>query len=48
MRRNKLDAMSKHPRKAEVTEGNAGVSNATITGWFGQVYEPVYDAQIGG
>ena len=48
MRRNKLDTLEKHPWKAEVTEGNAGVSSATINGWFGQVYEPVYDAQIGG
>ncbi|MDF9409364.1 major tail protein [Pelotomaculum isophthalicicum] len=42
MRRNKLDGMGKHPWKAEVTEGDAGVSSATITGWFTQVYEPVY------
>jgi len=48
MRRNKLDSLSKHPWKAEVTEGNAGVSASTITGWFGQVYEPVYSAQSGG
>lgn len=48
MRRNKLDSTNKHPWKAEVTEGNAGVSASTITGWFGQVYEPVYSAQSGG
>jgi phi13 family phage major tail protein len=42
MRRNKLDGLGKHPWKAEVTEGDAGVSSATITGWFTQVYEPVY------
>ena len=42
MRRNKLDGMGKHPWKAEVTEGDAGVSSTTITGWFAQVYEPVY------
>jgi phi13 family phage major tail protein len=47
MRRNKLDGLGKHPWKAEVTEGGAGVSTATITGWFGQVYEPVYTAQGG-
>lgn len=47
MRRNKLDGMGKHPWKAEVTEGNAGVSTATLAGWFGQVYEPVYTAQGG-
>lgn len=34
MRRNKLDGMDKHPWKAEVTEGDAGVSSGTITGWF--------------
>ncbi|SHO43584.1 major tail protein [Anaerocolumna xylanovorans] len=42
MRRNRLDGMGKHPWKAEVTEGDAGVSSATITGWFTEVYEPVY------
>jgi len=42
MRRNKLDGMGKHPWKAEVTEGDAGVSSTTITGWFTEVYEPVY------
>lgn len=42
MRRNKLDGMGKHPWKAEVTEGDAGVSSAIITGWFTEVYEPVY------
>ena len=42
MRRNKLDGLGKHPWKAEVTEGDAGVSSTTITGWFTQVYEPVY------
>jgi phi13 family phage major tail protein len=48
MRRNKLDAVGKHPWKSEVTEGGAGVPATTITGWFGQVYEPVYSAQSGG
>jgi len=42
VRRNKLDAFGKHPWKAEVTEGDAGVASATITGWFTEVYEPVY------
>jgi len=42
MRRNKLDGLGKHPWKAEVTEGDPGVSSTTITGWFTQVYEPVY------
>jgi phi13 family phage major tail protein len=39
-RRNKLDAESKHPWKAEVTEGDNGVAGETITGWFSEVYEP--------
>jgi phi13 family phage major tail protein len=42
MRRNKLDGLGKHPWKAEVTEGDPGVSSTTITGWFTEVYEPVY------
>ena len=41
MRRNKLDAKGKHPWKAEVTEGDTGVANDTITNWYKQVYEPV-------
>ena len=47
MRRNKPDGRDQHPWKAEVTEGGAGVSSATITGWFGSVYEPVYGADPG-
>lgn len=43
MRRNKLDGQNKHPWKAEVTEGDAGVSESTISNWYAQVYEPVYD-----
>ncbi|WP_445677933.1 major tail protein [Robertmurraya sp. FSL R5-0851] len=39
-RRNKLDAENKHPWKAEVTEGDNGVSQETITNWFSTVYEP--------
>ena len=42
MRRNKVDALGKHPWKAEVTEGDAGVSGDTITNWYSEVYEPVY------
>jgi phi13 family phage major tail protein len=42
MRRNKPDARGKHPWKAEVTEGDAGVDAATITGWYSAVYEPVF------
>lgn len=47
MRRNKPDGMDKHPWKAEVTEGDSGVSEATITEWYTQVYEPVYEEQEG-
>jgi len=43
MRRNKLDGMGKHPWKAEVTEGVAGVSAETISGWYDEVYEPVFN-----
>jgi len=39
-RRNKLDGESKHPWKAEVTEGDNGVAPSTISGWFTSVYEP--------
>ena len=42
MRRNKVDSKGKHPWKAEVTEGDSGVSAATITNWYKEVYEPSY------
>ena len=42
MRRNKPDTKGTHPWKAEVSEGAAGVTAETISGWFGQVYEPTY------
>ena len=42
MRRIRVDGKGKHPWKAEVTEGDAGVSSTTIDGWYTQVYEPVY------
>ena len=42
LRRNKLDTAGNHPWKAEVTQGDAGVSEGTITNWYAQVYEPVY------
>ena len=42
MRRNKLDGNGKHPWKAEVTEGDPGVSADTIDSWYDQVYEPFY------
>ena len=42
MRRNKPDERGKHPWKAEVTEGEDGVSAATISNWYAEVYEPDY------
>jgi len=42
LRRNKVDGNGKHPWKAEVTEGDSGVSAATITNWYKDVYEPSY------
>lgn len=45
MRRNKLDGQGNHPWKAEVSEDDAGVSAATITTWFTQVYEPAFAVQ---
>ena len=44
LRRNKVDGQNKHPWKAEVTEGDTGVANDTITNWYKQVYEPVITA----
>jgi len=44
MRRTRLDGHNKHPWKAEVTEGDPGVSADTITNWYSQVYEPVWAA----
>ena len=48
MRRNKPDTQGKHPWKTEVTEGDTGVSAATISGWFSAVYEPSFAAAQGG
>lgn len=48
MRRNKPDAKGTHPWKAEVSEGAAGVTSETISGWFGQVYEPTYTEATSG
>ncbi|CDG36248.1 phage major tail protein, phi13 family [Acetivibrio thermocellus BC1] len=42
MRRNKPDGQGKHPWKAEVSEDDLGVSPETITGWYTEVYEPVF------
>jgi len=44
LRRNKIDAQNKHPWKAEVTEGDTGVSADTIKNWYLEVYEPSYTA----
>ena len=41
-RRNRPDALNKHPWKAEVTEGATGVSASTVADWFDSVYEPSY------
>ena len=40
MRRNRPDSLGRHPWKCEVTEGDPGVSSATISSWFATVYEP--------
>jgi len=47
MRRNKLDGMGRHPWKAEVTQGDPGVSSDMINSWYTQVYEPVYSGGEG-
>jgi phi13 family phage major tail protein len=47
LRRNKPDGKGRHPWKAEVTEGAAGVKPETITGWYTAVYEPANTAGVG-
>ena len=42
MRRNKLDDQGNHPWKAEVSEDDTGVERELITGWFTEVYEPIF------
>jgi phi13 family phage major tail protein len=42
MRRNKPDSKGRHPWKAEVTEGDQGVTPTVIDGWYTVVYEPNY------
>lgn len=42
MRRNKLDEQGNHPWKAEVSEDDLGVDPEIITGWYEEVYEPVF------
>ena len=44
LRRNKADTRGKHPWKAEVTEGDATVTEETIVNWYNEVYEPNYTA----
>lgn len=40
--RNKVDTSGKHPWKAEVTEGDTGVTESVINDWYKNVYEPTY------
>ena len=47
LRRNKLDGQGKHPWKAEVNEGDEGVSSEIITGWYTEVYEPLFTVEGG-
>ena len=42
LRRNKLDDNGKHPWKSEVNEEDIIVPASVITGWYAQVYEPVF------
>jgi phage major tail protein, phi13 family len=42
-RRNKLDGKGNHPWKAEANADDQGVAAETITGWYSQVYEPVFE-----
>ena len=46
MRRNREDAFGKHPWKAEVTEGTAGVDQSVIDNWYEEVYEPSADLNL--
>jgi hypothetical protein len=38
---------ARHPWKAEVNEGDEGVTQAIITGWYSEVYEPTFAASGG-
>ena len=42
LRRNKIDTNNKHPWKSEVNEDDLNVPSAVITGWYNEVYEPVF------
>jgi phi13 family phage major tail protein len=44
MRRNRPDALGKHPWKCEVIEGATGVPASVIATWFEQVYEAALEA----
>jgi len=48
MRRNKLDGQGNHPWKSEVSEDDLGVEPEIITGWYEEVYEPVFATGGGG
>lgn len=48
LRRNKPDGNGKHPWKAEVNEDDASVPVFIISGWYTQVYEPVFTVSGGG
>ena len=47
LRRNKVDVGGRHPWKAEVNEGDEGVTQSIITGWYNEVYEPSFAASGG-
>ena len=42
LRLNKIDGNGKHPWKSEVNEDDTSVPASVITGWYAQVYEPVF------
>ena len=42
LRRNKPDGNGKHPWKAEVNADDESVTASVITGWYTEVYEPVF------
>ena len=48
LRRNKPDGNGKHPWKAEANEDDTGIPVSVITGWYTQVYEPVFAISGGG
>ena len=41
------NGQGKHPWKAEVNEGDEGVTQAIINGWYSEVYEPTVAASGG-